>query len=495
MIRHFRNWAFWLIFITVAVLSFSRCANIVPPGGGPKDTLPPVLLQARPQDSSLHFTGQKISFVFDEYVELDNINDKLIVSPTLKRQPVATAKLHTVTVTFKDTLKPNTTYTFNFADGVRDINERNAIPDFQYVFSTGNYLDSLQVTGRIIDAESGKLDSNIAVMLYPYPSEDSIVSKEKPLYYAKSKGDGSYRFKNLAPGTYKVFALKEEDKDLLYTSSSELIAFLDKPIVLEEKNISDVNMLLFMENDSTVKKPSEFGTDSLDQAEKVEETAKEREERIKKLPKLTAQPKLENNKQELPLPLLLTFTMPLKYVDSNRIQLLEDSVFSPVTFHASLDTTTKKDLSFYYKWKENTPYRLIIPKEAVKDTLGQALVKNDTVNFVSKKLVDYSIFKADLIITDSTREAIDDSTMHYVVQLVQDKTIKYSGTTVNGKWTQELITPGEYEVRILLDRNGNGKWDRGSYYTEPKRQPERVILLPDKYNLKAGWNNLKTLKI
>ncbi|RAJ85626.1 Ig-like domain-containing protein [Chitinophaga dinghuensis] len=488
MNQQFRSWVFWLIFIPVAVIFFSRCANIVPPGGGPRDTLPPVLLQAKPADSTLHFEGHKISFLFDEYVELDNINDKLIVSPTLKRQPIVTAKLHTVTITFKDTLKPNTTYTFNFADGVRDLNERNPIEDFQYVLSTGNYLDSLQISGRIINAEQGTLDSNVAVMLYPGKSEDSIVSKEKPLYYAKSRHDGSFRFKNLAPGTYKIFALKEEDKDLTYSSSSELIAFLEHPITIQEKNISDVNMLLFMENDSTIKKPEHV--DSLDLVE-LEETVKE-DSKKKKLPKLTAQAKLDNGRQELSEPLRITFSMPLKVVDSNRILLQQDSTLEQVEFHTHLDSL-KTTMTLIYPWKENMKYRLIIPKEAIKDTASQVMAKSDTINFSTKKLVEYSIFTAKLVISDSTRQAIDDTTMHYVVQLVQDKAIKYSGKAVNGTWTQELIIPGEYSVRILLDKNGNGKWDRGNYYTEPKRQPERVILLPEKYNLKAGWNNIKTL--
>ncbi|MBV7528838.1 Ig-like domain-containing protein [Chitinophaga sp. sic0106] len=492
MNQQFRSWTFWLILIPVAIIFFSRCANIVPPGGGPRDTLPPVLLQARPADSTLHFKGQKIQFSFDEYVELDNINDKLIVSPTLKRQPIATAKLRTVTITFKDTLKPNTTYTFNFADGVRDINERNPIPDFQYVVSTGDYLDSLQIMGRIINAENGTLDSSVSVLLYQGDSPDSIVSKEKPLYYAKSKSDGTFRFKNLAPGTYKIFAIKEEDKDLMYSAESELIAFIEKPITITEQNISDVNMLLFLETDSTIKKVDPM--DSLNVPEPVEETEKEREERKKKLPKLAATAKLEGNKQELPLPLRIDFNQPLRMLDSNRIQLFQDSTREQVAYHSALDSTNTSWV-LHYPWKENMTYQLIIPKDAVRDTSNQALLKPDTINFVTKKLVEYSIFKADLVVSDSTRDAIADTAMHFVVQLVQDKAIKYSGTTVNGKWTQELITPGEYTVRVLLDANNNGKWDRGSYFTDPKRQPERVILLPEKYNLKAGWNNIKTLKI
>ncbi|GEP93072.1 Ig-like domain-containing protein [Chitinophaga terrae (ex Kim and Jung 2007)] len=486
MNQFFRSWTFWLMFIFVSVL-FTRCANIVPPSGGPKDTLAPVLLKSTPPDSSLHFDSKKVNFIFDEYIELDNVNDKLIVSPTLARQPIVTAKLHTLTIEIKDTLKPNTTYTFNLADAVRDINERNAIPDFQYVVSTGDYLDSLQVTGTIINAELGTLDSNVAVMLYR-GLEDSIVTKEKPVYYAKSKGDGSFRFKNLAPGTYKIFALKEEDRDLQYSQPSEQIAFIEAPIVLEDKNISGVNMLLFMENDSTIKPAPEF-VDSTE-VQQEEDTEKKK----KKLPKLAATAQLNNGLQELPAPLKLTFSLPLRNLDSNRIILGEDSAYTPVTFTSTMDST-KTSLSIGYQWKEGNPYRLIIPKDAATDTAGQQMAKADTIAFRTKKSSDYAIFTVtELNISDSARQAINDTSMHYVVQLVQDKTIKYSGTIVNGKWSQRFITPGEYEIRLLLDKNGNGKWDRGSYFKDPKRQPERVIVI-EKVNLKAYWTVPKKISI
>ncbi|HVI48488.1 MAG TPA: Ig-like domain-containing protein [Chitinophaga sp.] len=489
MYQHIRSWAFRLIFLMVSV-SLTRCANIVPPSGGPRDSLPPVLMAVNPPDSTLHFKSRKVAFVFDEYVELDNVNDKLIVSPTLKRTPIVTAKLHTVTMEIRDTLQPNTTYTFNFADAIRDINERNITQDFQYVVSTGDYLDSLQVAGRLIDAETGKLDSNVAVMLYR-SMEDSIVSKEKPVYYAKTKSDGSFRFKNVAPGSYKIFALKEEDRDLQYNQPSEMIAFIETPLVLKETNLSDVNMLLFMETDSTIKPPAE-PTDSSDIEESVKE--KEKDEKKKKHPKLQVTPALEGGMQELPAPMTLTFNLPLRNVDSARITLGEDSSYTPVTFHSKMDSThTKMYLS--YLWKEGMPYRLIIPKDAVTDTSSQQLLRADTISFKTKKSSDYAIFGVTLKVSDSTRQAINDDSMHYIVQLVQDKAIKYSGEAVNGKWVQKFIAPGEYEVRVLLDKNGNGKWDRGVYYKSPKRQPERVILIPGKQNLKAYWSVTPKIEI
>nr|WP_295875746.1 Ig-like domain-containing domain [uncultured Chitinophaga sp.] len=495
MYQYIRSWAFWLISFMMAV-SMTRCANIVPPGGGPRDSLPPSLAAVNPPDSSLHFKNKKVYFVFDEFVELDNVNDKLIVSPTLKRTPIITAKLRTVTMELKDTLQENTTYTFNFSDAIRDINERNAIPDFQYVVSTGNYLDSLQLTGHMIDAENGVPDSNIAVMLYRN-LEDSIVSKEKPVYYAKTRPDGSFRFKNMAPGTYKLFALKEEDRDLQYNQPSEMIAFVEKPIVMKEQNAEGVNLLLFMERDSTIKEPLS-PQDSLDQANQaLEEQEREKEkekDKKKKTPKLQITPTLDGGLQELPAPLQLSFNLPLRTLDSARVILGEDSTFTRVTFHTSMDSTHTK-LTVFYPWKEGTPYRMIFPADAATDTTGQQLPKADTISFKSKKSSDYAIFGVTLKISDSTRQAINDDSMHYVIQLVQDKAIKYSGTAVNGTWLQKFITPGEYEVRVLLDANGNGKWDRGQYYKEPKRQPERVILVPGKQNLKAYWTLRPTIEI
>ncbi|TWF44530.1 Ig-like domain-containing protein [Chitinophaga polysaccharea] len=486
MNQYIRSWIFWLMFITVSI-TFTRCANIVPPSGGPRDSLPPVLLQVTPRDSSLHFKSKKVSFIFDEYVELDNVNDKLIVSPTLKATPIVIAKLHTVTLEIKDTLQPNTTYTFNFADAIRDINERNVAQDFQYVVSTGDYLDSLQVSGHLIDAENGKVDSNIAVMLYRDLS-DSVVSKEKPVYYAKTKGDGSFRFKNIAPGAYKIFALKEEDRDLQYNQPSELIAFVEAPVVLKENNVSDVNMLLFMETDSTIKPPPE----PIDSTDLQQEEDKDKKK--KKLPKLTATPVLDGGMQELPAPLKITFSLPLRNLDSNRTILGEDSAYNSVPFTSNMDST-RTQLTITHTWKEGTPYRFIIPKDAPTDTAGQQLARADTISFRTKKVADYAIFTVtELTISDSTREAINNSSMHYVVQLVQDKTIKYSGTIVNGKWSQRFITPGEYQIRLLLDTNGNGKWDRGNYYTHPKKQPERVIVI-DKVNLKAYWTVPKKISI
>ncbi|HEU4553585.1 MAG TPA: Ig-like domain-containing protein [Chitinophaga sp.] len=481
MIQRFRRLV--LGFIVIASFLLSRCANIVPPGGGPRDTLPPLLLAVDPPDSTLHFNSRKVHFNFDEYVELDNVFDKMIVSPTLKRVPTVTSKLRTVTMEIKDTLQPNTTYTFNFSDAIKDVNERNPIIDFSYVVSTGDYLDSLQVLGRTINAETGKIDSNVSVMLYRNTA-DSVVSKEKPVYYARSKGNGVFWFKNLAPGDYKLFAIKEEDRDLQYTQpTTELIAFRDSLIHLREQNIRDITMLMFIEQDSTMRPPGEQPP-----AEEPQPEEKEKDKDKKKKPRLHIQPQLDQNQQELDTPLVLSFSIPLAKMDSAQFHLAEDTLLHPVSFASFTLDSTRSKLSLRYKWKEGMHYRLIVDKTAATDTLNQQLTKADTINFDAKKFSDYGKLFLKLKLSDSTRAALNgDTSIHFVVQLVKEKDIRYSGVIVNGAWTKTLITPGEYEIRILLDQNNNGKWDRGVYYGHPKRQPERVVSFPEKRNIKANW--------
>lgn len=488
MTQNFRGWTLWLTLICVSIL-FSHCANIVPPSGGPKDTLAPVLVGATPDDSTLHFKAKKVTFSFNEYVELDNIFDKLIVSPTLKRTPVVTAKLRTVTMVIKDTLEENTTYTFNFSDAIRDINERNPIQDFQYVISTGSYLDSLQLRGFIINAETGKPDSNVSVMMYRH-TQDSVVSKEKPVYFARSRGNGSFWFKNMAPGDYKLFALKEEDKDLQYNQPNELIAFQDSLVHLHG-NINDVTLLTFLEKDSTVKTPEQLAEAQAAEPAPVEETNKERKEKEKELEKqrkrrLTIATNFSDNKQDLGKPLLLTFSGPVKKLDSTQFTLTQDTLFTPVKIDSTSFDSTRTKLAVYFDWKEGKPYRIVMPKESVTDTMNQELAKADTIPFTAKKESDYGKVLISLQLSDSMRTAGGD-TMHFVMQLIQEKTIKYSGPVVKGSWSQKRIMPGEYEIRILLDDNNNGKWDRGVYYGTPKKQPERVANVPKKENIKANW--------
>ena len=185
----------------------SGCATIVPPEGGPRDTLPPVITEARPLDSNVNFTGNRITFTFDEFVRLDNIMQNLLVSPIPRVQPTVTSRLNTVTIRLRDSLEANTTYSLNFGNSIVDVNENNPLSNYTYVFSTGPALDSLRFSGKVLLAETGEIDSTLIVMLHRSP-DDSAVINERPRYMAKLNGTGNFTFRNLPPGTFYVYALR-----------------------------------------------------------------------------------------------------------------------------------------------------------------------------------------------------------------------------------------------------------------------------------------------
>jgi len=221
---------FLVAVYVVATLSISGCANIIPPTGGPRDSLPPVLIEANPPDSTRQFAGGKIILTFDEFVELNKPQEQIIVSPVPKISPITDAKLRTVTIRIKDTLEPNTTYTVDFGNAIRDINEGNEVKNFRYIFTTGKYFDSLQFAGKVILAETGRPDSTLIVMLHKSLT-DSAVAKEKPRYFARVDTAGNFQFRNLPPGKFAVYALKDEGMRQ-YTSRKQLFAFADSPVVI-----------------------------------------------------------------------------------------------------------------------------------------------------------------------------------------------------------------------------------------------------------------------
>ena len=156
----------FILFLLQQLVIDTGCATIIPPEGGPRDSLPPVLVKASPADSTLNFSGNTIVFSFDEYVDADNYQQELIVSPIPGNMPTVNRKLRTVTVRLRDTLEPRTTYSLNFGNTIKDVNEGNVKKNFTYIFSTGSYFDSLELTGRVVLAETGGIDSTLTVMLH-----------------------------------------------------------------------------------------------------------------------------------------------------------------------------------------------------------------------------------------------------------------------------------------------------------------------------------------
>ncbi len=220
----------------VIAIMFSSCAQILAPGGGAKDTTPPKVLKFIPDSAQLNFNVKNIAIEFDEFVALKDLNNQLLISPPLAKSPDVTIKNKTLFIELdkNETLKPNTTYCISFGNAVQDLNENNAIENFQYIFSTGTFIDSLKLKGKVQNAFNQSTEKGILVMLYSDLS-DSVVYKSQPDYFAKTDKDGNFQINNIKAGKYKLVAIKDANNNYKYDGESESIGFVDAPIDVSEK--------------------------------------------------------------------------------------------------------------------------------------------------------------------------------------------------------------------------------------------------------------------
>ncbi|MES2396640.1 MAG: Ig-like domain-containing protein [Bacteroidota bacterium] len=233
------NWCIsTFVYLLISTLIYS-CAQVVAPGGGEKDITPPKVVKYIPDSASLNFKSKSIVMFFDEFIQLKDLNNQLIISPPLENAPDIKVRNKMLTIDFdkEEILKPNTTYSISFGNALQDIHENNPIDNFKYIFSTGNFIDSVVVKGKIENAFDHKTDKGILVMLYTDFS-DSVIYKKKPDYFAKTKEDGTFQINNIRAAKYKLLVLKDANSNYKYDSESESVGFIDALIdVAEKKNI------------------------------------------------------------------------------------------------------------------------------------------------------------------------------------------------------------------------------------------------------------------
>ncbi|WP_127132991.1 Ig-like domain-containing domain [Pseudoflavitalea rhizosphaerae] len=449
--------------IAVSMVSSPGCANIAPPTGGPRDSLPPRLVRALPGDSTRNFNSKKIVFEFDEYVQVDNVQENLLVSPTPKINPTVTNKLRTITVTIKDTLEPNTTYAFDFGNALKDINEGNVFKNFTYVFTTGTTLDSLTVSGNVIIAETGMPDSTLIVILHNN-LDDSAVIKDRPRYVARLDNEGKFTFNHLPPGTFNIYALKDEGGQRKYMSNAQLFGFADKPINTTDPG--DITLYAYLEKDTAApqktppaKQPAK--TDPKDKRLKFDVNA-------------------SGGSFDLLDTLKITFReAPVQSYDSTKLVLANEEN-EPLEGYTIVRDTSNKFVSIYYPWTENTAYKMLFYPGFATDTLGKELLKADTLAFRTKKNSEYGLVRLRFINLDLTKNP--------VLLFVQNNAVKYSYPFTSRDFYAKLFQPGEYDIRILFDDNKNGIYDPGEFFGK-HIQPEKVISVPRKVTVKANWDN------
>lgn len=237
---------FYLAALLIMIIS---CAKMSAPTGGPKDRLPPVVINSIPQNGAKNFSGKKLSITFNEYVVLDNINEKFMVSPPLKKKPKVYIKGKSVNVEFDEKLKDSTTYTFYFLDAIKDLNEGNILENYSFVISTGSVIDSLSVTGNAYSSFNLEVPEKTRVLLYRELA-DSAVVKHLPDYISRVDQTGYFRIDNVRSGNYRLYALKDLDNSKNYNSTDEEFAFINSPVVISPEK----NFIPFVKDTTTVKK-------------------------------------------------------------------------------------------------------------------------------------------------------------------------------------------------------------------------------------------------
>ena len=251
------------IITTLAiVVVLAACAKVVSPTGGPKDTTPPKLVHSIPGFKTTNFKGKQITITFNKFIQpLKDANNQVIISPPPEKQPDMKLKGKSIIIKFGEDLKPNSTYNIYFGDAIQDLNESNIKKNFYFTFSTGDRIDTLELRGRVNNAETGLPEKDIFVELYT-GTLDSLPIKERPFYVGKSNTYGDFTIKYLANKSYKLFALKDANSNLKYDLPTEAIAFSSQPVLPEPPLPDSVDSLkrintgiyhhlaLFLEKDS-----------------------------------------------------------------------------------------------------------------------------------------------------------------------------------------------------------------------------------------------------
>jgi hypothetical protein len=450
---------FFLVIISPILLA--SCANIIPPTGGAKDTLAPVLIASFPKDSTLNFSSKKITLTFNEYIEAKDIQQNLLMNPVPVNQPSVDYKLQNVIVTLKDSLEPNTTYSLNFGNAIKDINEGNIAINKTYIFSTGKTIDKASIKGNIILAKDGKVDSSLIVVLHPNLNDTAVV-KLHPRYLTKLDGKGNFKFNNLPNKTFNVFVLPD-DYTKKYDDSTKLFGFLNQA-VLASDTTPKITLYAYREVEPVAPKQTTAKQD--ENGKPVKE-----DKRLKYATNLTS-----NRFDVLDSTLQITFNRKIMLKNNDSIRLLDTGYNKLNGYTLQLDSVTKT-LRIKHQFALNKNYILIIDKNAVADTTGITLTKADTIKFSSFIEEDYGNIKL----------RMNSPVSNGVLQILKDGKLQVSYVITSKEIKQKLFKPGEYDLQVLLDENNNGVWDAGNY--KQNKQPEKVLPIKNKLVVKANWDN------
>lgn len=522
---------FAIIFSILVILS---CARQGTPSGGPKDETPPQFLSSNPDTLSLNVSTdlKEIKMEFDEYVILKEHTKNIVVSPPLGSSatfsPIGTPS-KTVKIKFNEPLQPNTTYNINFGQALQDNNEGNKLPYFSYVFSTGDYIDSLKISGKASVPSAKKQPTDLIVALFKVDSayQDSLVMRSKPFYVSKPDAEGNFQLNYLSPGKYQMIAFDDVAQNMQFDLGKEKFGYLDELIDLSENQ--EFNIQLFDQLPSyKVGKAEQKGYGHIlfrteGQSENIEIESLDKDfstAEISYVPKSDSlnfwfKPSVdsiaENSKRfrfivknqalsdtisvvysnNVKHKLSLDRKSKLDYAPSRKVQFLanypiverdssqmfvwKDSIRIPTKI--LLDPKNKNAFTLDFPIELSSNYSVEIHPNALIDFFGET---NDTIKFEfkTKGKNDYG----------NLRLTLENKPAHpFWLQMYNDR-----DELVDEKFTQESyfeynhLPTGKFYFKILVDENENGHWDTGNFFE--RKQPETSFVYPTDIQTRLMWD-------
>lgn len=426
-------------------------------------------------------------------MELKELEKEMQIAPLLTTRPQVQVYGKKVVIKLADTqLQDQTTYRLSLGDALVDNREATPYAYFTYTFSTGNYFDTMEIAGKILDAATGLPDSISTLLLYPADASDSAVLRQRPLYAIKADGLGNFHQPFLPNKAFKIFAIQDLDNNLIYDPLTEKIAFSDSLIQPETTFEHPVLLSLFKETivtDTTGSNNADSTLSTKPDTTMLEETSPEKlaiggRKGVKNANKTPPQYRvgvdtLDQNRRSFNItqPLVIQLFMPLSSIDKNKIYLSYDNGGIEV----EAINTIEKDavhLQLSTDWQENKLYTLRLINGWATDSAG-VLLPPSKYFFRTKQESDYA---SATITIDSNY--VNDT---FILYIYKDTTVLYQKAITAAKVQMKLLEPGAYGMRIIEDANKNGKWDSGNLLQ--RKQPEQVHSYMGKMMLKAGWDN------
>jgi hypothetical protein len=367
-----------------------------------------------------------------------------------------------VRIRLSDSLNANTTYSFQFGNALRDVNENNIVQNYTYVFSTGNQIDTGKLYGKVRIAETGLIDSSLIAVLHPIEN-DSAIYKDKPNYYTRINGKGVFEFKFLPTRNFNIYIIPN-DYNKRYDDSTKLFAFLNSS-VNPAQTIDSIQLYAF---EASPKKEKKLAANA-----GVKNTKKQS-------PVLKFSSNLEGKEKDILSPLTLNFERPIRLNDSFPIGITDTNFIKQEGVQVTVHAQNKQQVDIHFPWEANTDYKLLIPQKAIQDSLSNFLIKSDTIRFKTKPESSYGT----AILRINGFQQFE----HPVLLLIQDQKIKFSYPITQNLLRIDLLPPGDYQLKLLLDANQNGRWDTGKFMGK-KLQPELVRNLNLSLNIRSSWDN------